>query len=396
MDCTFWGDDTHQNVGALMSKLRILQLTEATSAGVGRHVSDLCEGLLERGHSVSLAYSGLGTSPVFLNAVTTLRSRHINFQSLSVPIQRWPSPSDWACAKKIRRQFPAAFDVVHAHSTKAGFLSRVWLQGAGRALVYSPHAPLSMNVSQGKCFQRTAAVLEALLAHRCDRIICVSSMERRHMLSIGIDSRKLEVVVNGLPPAPAPVPGIRERFGVTTNTLALVTVGRLARQKGIDILLDALGKIEASVRERLMLFVVGDGPERERLQAQSRAHGLESIVRWLGEQPAEQILAAFDLLVLPSRYEGMPYVLLEAQRAGLPIVASDVGGVEELLGTSQCGVVVPAENPAALASALVRLFEDASLRKKCGENARVRSSHFTAQRMTELTETAYFRSLNLL
>lgn len=374
-------------------KLRILQLTEAASAGVGRHVIDLCGGLLDQGHSVALAYSRLRVSATFLEGVAALQKRSGRFQQVPLAIRRWPSWQDWSSVRAVRRAFPEPLDIVHAHSTKAGFLSRLLMRSIARAAIYSPHAPLSMSAANGRLLQRGASAMELALSYRCDRIICVSVAERKHLLGIGIDPGKLEVVENGVPPATSLTPDADAAFKVQGSGLSVGFVGRLAKQKGVDILLEALRRMDPSIRAQFTVFIFGDGPERQRLETTALELQLGSCVRWMGDQPAETLIGSFDMLVLPSRYEGMPYVLLEAQRAAVPVIATNVGGVNELLGENDAGIIIPPEDPTALALALEKMVQDPTLRNECGVRGQARSAHYDLRRMVGGIEAVYYRSL---
>lgn len=157
---------------------------------------------------------------------------------------------------------------------------------------------------------------------------------------------------------------------------ALAVIGRLDRQKGLDVLLDALIDVPD-----VAVAVVGDGPQRTALTAQAERLGLAARVTFLGwRDDVAAELARVDALVLPSRAEGLPLVVLEAMLAGVPVLATDVGGVRECLEPEQTGLLVPPEDAGALAKALRRLLGDAELRARLAAAARERAleCHTTA------------------
>jgi glycosyltransferase involved in cell wall biosynthesis len=166
----------------------------------------------------------------------------------------------------------------------------------------------------------------------------------------------------------------------------VVVVGRLNRQKGIDILLAALVDLP-DVTAR----IIGDGPEREALTEMAARLGLGRRVTFLPwQRDVVRQLAQADALVLPSRVEGLPLVVLEAMLAGVPVLATDVGGLRECVVPDRTGILVPPEDPAALAEALRRLLGDLELRQRLASSARSYAlEHFTASAMTSAYETLY-------
>jgi glycosyltransferase involved in cell wall biosynthesis len=157
-----------------------------------------------------------------------------------------------------------------------------------------------------------------------------------------------------------------------SDTVRLCFVGRLVRQKGLDVLLDALARL---VDRSWRLTLVGDGPERPKLVGQAVALGLAGrfrFVGWTDRDALPGLLAAHDLFVFPSRDEGMPNAVLEAMAAGLPVVATAIAGNEELVVDGQTGLLVPPGDPAALAQALVRLLDAPGLRGTYGRAGRDR------------------------
>jgi glycosyltransferase involved in cell wall biosynthesis len=142
--------------------------------------------------------------------------------------------------------------------------------------------------------------------------------------------------------------------------------------------------------------IVGDGPLRESLESQSRALGVDGIVEFLGARndvPAQ--LRHFDLFVLPSLWEGLPYVLLEAMAAGLPIVTTDVDGVREVITDGREGIVVPSRNARALADAIVGLMANSARRSRLGVNgAQGVKERFSLDAMIEQTVDVYSRAMN--
>jgi len=213
-----------------------------------------------------------------------------------------------------------------------------------------------------------------------DDIIAVSDDVGRYLEKLEL---RHVVVKNGLLP-PRLDPAARERLGLDPNAFVVGGIGRLHHQKGWDVLCAAAPVVRAR-RPDVEIVVVGDGPLSEELR---QAPGAES-VRFLGYMAdASSLLGAFDLLVMPSRYEGFGLVAIEGMFAGVPIVASRVNGLVEVIGDS--GRHVPAEAPAALADAILELAADQGLRTEFAGRALERAQRlFHRDRMAEQTAAVY-------
>jgi len=220
------------------------------------------------------------------------------------------------------------------------------------------------------------------LARFGDRQIAVSRAVRDHAAEhYDLDASRIDVVYNGVPPAP---PGLAPLPGRAGGRLRAVVVARLTEQKGQRVLLEALRLLEPSVRLRLEVILVGDGPDREALEARAREIGVASSLVFAGHQDdVYPYLAGADFALLPSLWEGFPLVILEAFECARPVVATAVAGVPEIVDES-VGRVVPAGSPEALAAALTEMVEESSHLPALGAAAlrRVRES-FSLERMLE-------------
>jgi glycosyltransferase involved in cell wall biosynthesis len=192
----------------------------------------------------------------------------------------------------------------------------------------------------------------------------------------GIDRRRIRVLHN----AAADIASIDRASARALLALdpgpTVVAVGRLSREKGHDVLVDACAFLRHVSRHQPTLLIAGDGPERNRLTTRARRRGVQ--LRLDGFQPSiAPYYAAADVFVLPSRSEGSPNVLLEAMSAGCPIVATRVGGVPEIAGGGEVQLVAR-DRPMALAQAIAQVFSSPALADRLGRSARRRASHFTA------------------
>ncbi len=285
----------------------------------------------------------------------------------------------------IRAEKP---DLVHANSSKAGGVAALACRLTKTPNVYTAHGfvfnePLPAPVLGFYRF------VERFASRFRDRIIAVSEADRMSALQNRICSEeRITVVHNGIAPTPFfSRDQARELLGVPAGQLAAVTVANFYQTKGLDVLLAATAELPPAFRERLHWYVIGDGPLRNPLHEQIARARLHQVHLLGSYTEAARFLHGFDLFVLPSRKEGFPYALLEALAAGLPIVATDVGGCREAIGDA--GVLVPPENPGELAAAVAELAADESRRKKLAAAALERSKQFTLERMAGETEAVY-------
>jgi glycosyltransferase involved in cell wall biosynthesis len=189
--------------------------------------------------------------------------------------------------------------------------------------------------------------------------------------TVGLDPRKTVVIPNAVDPEPFcdALPADLMQFGIPPGSHVLITIGRLEHQKGIDVLLDAAAVVNQRFGDAHYL-IVGNGPDRVKLERQAQRLGLTQSVHWAGNRSeVAGLLATSTALVLPSRWEGMPNVVLEAMAAGKPVVATDVEGVRELVRPGLNGWVVAKENPQALADSICQLLNDSSLSLIMGKNS---------------------------
>ena len=244
---------------------------------------------------------------------------------------------------------------------------------AGRPTVATLHI-----VVPGRALWRETFSRAALRVPR--RVIAVSEAVAEYLRLRGISAT---VVANGLPET-APDPEAARLLGVGPADFVVGGVGRLHRQKGWDVLCRAADLVRAEV-PRAAFVVIGDGAERERLAGSSECGS----VRFLGyRESAGSLVSGFDVLVIPSRYEGFGLVAVEAMQAGVPVVATRAGGLAEVVG--DCGELVPPEDAQALARAIVRLAREPDRRRELAERGRERArERFGVERMARETLAVY-------
>lgn len=369
----------------MFKPLRVLQVVEASHGGVGRHVLDLCRGLVQRGHEVHVAWSPLRKDSGFeaeLHAIEGLQ-RH------EIAMRRGVHPSDaWAVALLVsygRSHGP--FSLLHGHSSKAGALARLAAVALGRPALYTPNAFRTTDPTLGAASRLFYRCCERGLATFGSEIIAVSEDERTHAVELGLDPRRMHVVLNGIDQErPAAERIDRAMLGIPADATVVGFVGRLVHQKAPERLIDVAARMN---RRDVRWVVVGDGPQERALRERAGENGLESRFHWLGARDGFSAMPVFDVLLMPSRYEGMPYVLIEALTHGLPIVVSDVGGARHAVRNGINGFVVAEGDLDATTDALRQLLDDATLRKTMAARSRTLARHFTARRMVAETEQVY-------
>lgn len=236
--------------------------------------------------------------------------------------------------------------------------------------------------------------IERLLGSRLsDRLICVSRDEYDHARSLGIPEARLRIVVNGVSAPPAGQrAAIRARYGIPQDALLFGFVGRLTRQKAPERLVEAFARIARDL-PRAHLLMIGVGELADNVQCMIRAAGLEDRAHLDDAIPGAAAIDAFDVVVMPSRYEAMSYVMLEAAAGGKPLLLTDVGGARTVIEPGRNGYIVAnSDNPSELAMAM-RRFADPKLLGNFTVEARQRKDGYTLAGMADATEEIYFELL---
>lgn len=279
-------------------------------------------------------------------------------------------------------------DVLHAHK----FGSNVWAAILG-TLARTPVVVAHEHTwsFEGQPLRRLLD--RRLIAPRVDAFLTVSRADRSRMIEVeGVDPRKLVYVPNGIPTPPPARRGhdIRAELGIPSEARLIGSVCVLRPQKAVEVLIDA-AKILTSRLPGVRVLIAGEGPERPALERRIDELGMAGTVILLGRRDdVPDILAALDLAVCCSDFEGMPLSVLEYMEAGLPIVATAVGGVPDLIISGESGLLVERKDPAGLADAALRLLEDPVSAAAMGKRAHARRrSHFHVDVMVETIEQIY-------
>lgn len=328
--------------------------------GAETAVLGLSAGLSGAGVGVVLGVLADASSTPFIE-----RARAEGHEVAVIPAAGRNYPRDWSGLRGLVRQH--GIDVVHTHGYRADMMGFLAARSERRPAVSTAH-----GFTDGTAKNRLNQWLAGRAVRHDDAVIAVSEPLARRLGHMGVPADRIVTIPNAWRPPDVPLPdraAARARLALPADTAILGWVGRLSHVKGADVAIDAIARMR---NPAALLVFVGDGPDRSMLEARSAALGLGSRICFAGMVPsASAVLPAFDGLVLSSRNEGTPMILLEAIHAGVPIVATAVGGVPGLL-TEGTALLVPPEDPAALAAALDQVLADSPAAQGRATAARAR------------------------
>jgi glycosyltransferase involved in cell wall biosynthesis len=346
-------------------RLRILEVIDRPFLGGGQvTVLNLARGLDRDEFEVAIACGGEGP---LVGAAERIDVRRV---AVAMGKSRGAAPVGELAAVMKRE----SFDVVHTHGGVAGLYGRLAARRVrGPAVVHTLHGIHYLHY-RNPVLKRGLILLERRLSRTTDAVVVVSEADERRALRLRLAAKeKVKLIRNGVAPPALPAGfdpvAKRRELGLRDGPLA-GAVSRLHRQKGLIHLVRAAALFGTLVPEAVVA-VVGGGPLRESLEKETRKWGLGNRFRFLGERAdAPEILACFDVFVLPSLWEGLPYALVEAAAAGRPIAATAIDGVLEVVRDGETGLLVPPADPEALSGAVLRLLGDPELAGKLGRAAR--------------------------
>ena len=298
------------------------------------------------------------------------------YGALRVPAIRIPSPRDVDPLLLARLVRSLRADVVHTHLVHADVYGGVAAKLRGERLVSTKHNDDPFRLGPFRHVERG-------VTRFADRVVTITdALHRFTVEKVGIPEAKVETIHYGLDDLPEPW-GENPADAVPDGVRVLLAVSRLTKQKGIDIAIRAL----ASLPDDTVLVVLGEGPERNALESLARELGVDGRVFLPGRVPdVAAWLRRATLLVHPARWEGFGLAVLEAMLAGLPVVASNVSSLPELVVDGETGFLVRPDDPAALALGVARALEQPSL----GAAGRARAhSEFSVGRMADRTRSLY-------
>lgn len=376
-------------------KLRILHVLRAPLGGLFRHVVDLTYEQVRRGHSVGLVTDSTTGGQRAADVLRKLEPL-LALGLLRLPIRREPHPDDFLTGIRVAlHTHRLGVDIVHGHGSKGGLYARApafvpALRGPVRA--YTPHGG-SFNYRGHPVVEQGFMAVERLLVYATDIFLFESAfIYRRFRERVGETNRLVRVVANGVSPA--------EFVPIEPNADAaeFLYVGELRAAKGIDTLIDALALIAARHPSHRLalprLVLVGTGPDEEKLTAYARARHVADLITFAGALPAREAFKLGRILVVPSRAESLPYIVLEAAAARVPLVATNVGGIGEIFGPYRDRLIA-CDDPEILAAKLSATLEQspAELQSDAVKLSAFVATKFTVAGMADAVLAGYAEAL---
>jgi glycosyltransferase involved in cell wall biosynthesis len=369
-----------------MVPLNILHVLRTPVGGLFRHVLDLARGQSARGHRVGIICDSATGGPQ-ADATLAAIAPSLALGLTRTPMRRTPGPLDMPALLHVMRRISATrADVVHGHGAKGGAYVRLALNAGGRARVYTPHGG-SLHYEPSSLSGRLFLGMERLLIGRGGLYTFESAFSADvFRQKVGTPAALTRVVHNGISAS---------EFGpvqLAPDASDLLFIGELRILKGVDVLIDAINLVRAQGR-KLSATLVGAGADRPQFEAQVAQCGLADAVKFAGAMPARQAFSLGHVLVVPSRAESLPYIVLEAAAAGKPLVTTRVGGIAEIYGPLAGSLVTP-NDASALAKAIVPTLDDPQQtdNRTAALRARVAQS-FTVDSMVDGVLAAYAEAL---
>jgi len=356
--------------------LRILHAVRAPVGGIFRHIMDLANGQADRGHHVGIIADSL-TGGERANAALAELAPRLKLGVHRIAIHREPFPTDilvWAHFMRLIRQLQP--DVLHGHGAKAGVFIRLKGRSPGTIKVYTPHGGslhYPLNTMKGALYSR----MERALMNSTDLFLFESAFARdTYQRTIGVPTGLVRCVFNGV------TAGEFDPIVKAADATDIVYVGEFRHIKGADLLIDAVARLRADGKP-VTLTLAGDGEELDHLKAQIQRLGLTEAVRFIGHVKARYGFSKGQLLVVPSRGDSMPYVVIEAAAAGIPMVAANVGGIPEIFAEHTDALFAP-NIVGAMADAIEIAMEDPEAALARAKSLRERIFlHFSQKAMVE-------------
>jgi glycosyltransferase involved in cell wall biosynthesis len=362
-------------------RLRILHVFRAPLGGLFRNVIDLTRGQIARGHEVGI-FCDSTTGGARADAVLGELQPKLALGVTRVPMSRYPNLTDLkAQIAFTRTRAELKPDVVHTHGSKGGLYGRLPARfGGARSYVtaYTPHGG-SFNYKPGSFEHRIYMGVERFLEPATSMFTFESQfILGRFEAYIGRAPRTdHRIVLNGV---------ADDEFIPIDNSAAdfdLVYLGELRSAKGIDTLIEALALLRNHDAMTPTLLMVGSGPDEDLLKQMAQARGVASQITWAPPGPIRSALSRARIMVVPSRAESLPYVILEAAAAAQPLVSTDVGGIPEIYGPDHAPRLIPPNDPDILRSAMRSALgkTDADLKAEATDLAGFVRTHFTLDQM---------------
>ena len=380
--------------------LKILYLvTQSDFGGAQRYVYDLATNLSEN-FTIVVAGGEQGYEGELVKKLNKSGIRYLPLSHLKRAISPWHDWSAfWQIVHLIQTEKP---DIVHLNSSKIsilGSLAAWWCKVP--KIIYTVHGwVFSEDLPLGKKY--FYKILEKLTARFKTDIICLSEWEKQNTVRRQIaPAKKISVIYNGIAPInflsrPEARAQLAKIAGaqIDDQTILIGSIGNLYKNKGYEYLIEAIkiSNIQYPI-SNIKLIIIGSGPEQNNLQLQINNYELQNKIILTGSiGDAAQLLSAFDIYVCSSVKEGLPYSILEAMQASLPIVATNIGAIPEIITNNQNGLLAATQNPGSLAIKIKYLIDNINIAQQLGEQAKKDvKEKFSLEQMIKKTANLYSR-----
>ena len=371
--------------------LRIVHCFRSPVGGIFRHVRDLTEAQVAAGHAVGIVCDST-TGGDYEERLFEAMKDSLALGIHRTPMQRHVGPGDLASAWRTYRIIQELRpDVLHGHGAKGGAYARLFgsllrVSRSRVARLYSPHGG-SLHYDETTTTGKLFFGLERFMARFTDCLLFVSDYERKtYRRKVGEPPIPNRLVYNGLRAAEF------EPVATAADAADFLYIGMMRDLKGPDIFIDALALAGSELERPLSAVMVGDGDDLPRYHVRVERLGLKNRVRFLPPMPARQAFALAELVVVPSRAEAMPYIVLEALAAGMPMIATAVGGIPEIFGEGSPALIRP--DPVELAGRMKTTLDERDAYREMMPQADELKARFGADVMAAEIETAYLAALN--
>lgn len=372
--------------------LRILHCFRSPVGGIFRHVRDLTHAQVAAGHQVGIVCDSTTGGAHEANLFAEI-APHLALGIHRTPIQRHIGAGDaaaaWRTFKIIQKLQP---NVLHGHGAKGGVYARLFgsllrVSRSRVARIYSPHGG-SLHYDEQSIFGRILFVIEGLMERfATDQILFVSEHELQTFIAkVGQPRAPYRLIYNGLR---------GEEFEIVRpndDAADFLYIGMMRDLKGPDVFIDALAKAGEQLKQTPSGVMVGDGDDLPSYKQQVARIGLNDQVTFYPAMPARRAFALARTIVVPSRAEAMPYIVLEALAAGMPMIATAVGGIPEILGKDSNALISP-ESSDALAARMVEAMRDPQALRDAMPSREALRNRFGVDVMAREIEQSYYAAL---
>jgi glycosyltransferase involved in cell wall biosynthesis len=367
-------------------ELNIIHVFRAPVGGLFRHVIDLVRGQIARGHHVGIVADS-STGNARSDEIFAELAPKLALGLTRIPMRRQLSPIDLPAVMHVTERIRlTGADVIHGHGAKGGAYARLAMPGRRVVRAYTPHGG-SLLLTHRNWSGRMYLTLERILLMRRALFLFESAYSGQIFREkIGKPNGIVRVIHNGVSRAEF------ESVEPARDATDLVFVGEFRPVKGIDILIDAISSLHAAGRP-VTATLVGSGPDEVVLTKQVQRLSLQHAVRFMAAMPVRKAMALGHVMVIPSRAESLPYIVLETAAAEKPLITTNVGGIPEIFG-SLSDALIPADDAGALADAIADTLDDPTRAHERAAELRLRvASSFSIDAMVDGVISAYHQAM---